>query len=177
MGNEKSSSKKSKNGEEKARFDLWDLSSCYGKINSCEKEMIKEISINLTTFVLENFRSLIFLFSFINDPKFLDQCYVKELRQSSKLAIWLSELNRKVYIARREILNYRKSFLNLVGKEGAKLLKDQETFLEDVKKLIKGNPVSISSFFSDVTFSNENWNLRKNLKEFSKILELKLYVN
>lgn len=162
--------------ESSSKLGQYDLSECFEKINPCEKELIKEIMTNLTTLLLENFRSLTFLFSYLNNPQFIDQISVKELRQSSGLAIWLSELNRKIYMARKDILNYRRTFSHVVKihKKINKVKKSSDQFLlEDLEYLIKGDPKSISAFFCDINFDKNKWNYKRGLKEVSKILKLK----
>lgn len=173
MGNEESHNLGCENLENSSKLDYFSLSRCYKKINPCERELIKEISINLTTLLLENFRSLVFLFSYLNNPQFLKQSLVKKLRQTSNLAIWLSEMNRKVHLVRNELLNYRKSFSYLLKITNLKKRKESEIFLEDLDYLIKGDPKSISSFFCDTSIDVKNWNLKYELKEISTILELK----
>lgn len=174
MGNNESQNLSSSQLDNSSKVDFIDLKQCYENINPCERELIKEISINLITFLLENFRSLIFLFSHINNPHFLNQGEIKELRQSSKFAIWLSELNRKVYLSRKEILNYRKSFIHLIKIDKEKNKKSSDSgFLEDLVNLIKGDPKSITAFFCDIQINNYYWNIKNSLKEISKILKLK----
>lgn len=76
-------------------IESFNLAHCFSNIHSTEKHLIKDISLNLATCLLENFRSLVYVFSYLNSAEGINQDKVEKLRATSELTMWLSEMNRK----------------------------------------------------------------------------------
>jgi hypothetical protein len=57
-------------------IESFKLEYCYKNIHNTEKQLIKDINLNLTTCLLENFRSLVYVFSYLNNAEGINQAKV-----------------------------------------------------------------------------------------------------
>jgi hypothetical protein len=150
-----------------------DKTECYKKIDKKERDIIREIFITFSSCLLENFRSLIFIFSFINNSSTVDPELLEELKYSSELVLWLKEYKRKIQNFRTRLDNYRNSILEVLGSQPEIPKKLEKKEYREFASIIKSDPHELIKMFTADTGLEEaekTWNMASMMREMAKIL-------
>lgn len=168
-------------------LNFLDLHSSYSHLPPLKQQLIKQITKNISEILIENFRSLTLIFATLSRSEL-------EMDDSaSDFALWLAELNKRIFSFKMSLRKYRMTIMNLCGfnnmganeflkaKEKNHFLENEENvFLESLIYLVsEGSCGGLTRAmedlwdvedFSKISKEKKMWNLEVNMNKIQGIL-------